>query len=457
MAVSPLDSELFGPLFGDAAVAACFSDDARLQCLLDVEVALARVQGRLEIIPAEAAARIEACATLDNIDRAQIRAGLERDGVPVIALVAALREAAGAEAGPYVHWGATTQDIMDTGLVLQLRAALEALTPGLEGTAAALCGLAERHRRTVMAGRTHGQQAVPIAFGLKAAGWALPLLRHLERLRQLRPRLLVVQLGGAAGTLSALGDRGIEVMEALAAELGLGPCTLPWHTQRDGLAELAAWLVLVSGSVAKMAQDVILLSQSEVGEVAESGEARGGSSTMPQKRNPMRSEQIVAAARKNAVLLSAVHHALVQEHERGTHGWQLEWLSLPEMAVLTGGTLKHGRALAENMLVDPERMRANMARAGDLVLSEAVAYALARHMPRAEAHERVAAAGRAALAEGRSLVDVVRQTFAAENPDADIDWDRLADPERYLGSADALIDRVLEKARELGLAVGPAP
>ena len=455
MAVSPLDSEFFGTLFGDSAVAECFSDDAGVQLLLDVEAALARAEARLGLIPAEAAERIGECANLDRIDRSEIRKGLERDGIPVVTLVRALRDAVGPDAAPYVHWGATSQDIMDTALVLQLRAAIDHMTPRLEAMSIGLCRLADRHRLIVMAGRTHGQQAVPITFGLKLAGWVAPLLRGVERLREIRPRLFVIQLGGAAGTLSALEDRGIEVMEAFAEELGLRPCVLPWHVQRDTLAEFASWLSLVSGSVAKMAQDVILLSQTEVGEVAETGDiTRGGSSTMPQKRNPMMSERIVAAARKNAVLLSAVHGAVVQEHERATHGWQVEWLSIPEMVVLTSGALKLGQALAENMTVNPARMRDNLERSSSIVLSEAMCYALSRVMPRAEAHERVAAAGRIAVEEKRSLVEVVRKMVSGDFPDAHINWNQLGEPDRYLGSTDALIDRVLDHARDLGLVAG---
>jgi 3-carboxy-cis,cis-muconate cycloisomerase len=452
MAVPPLGSELFGPLFGDVAVAECFSDDRFVQALLDVEAALAQAQARLGIIPDAAAERIGACAQAEHIDRAEIGEALARDGIPVTGLVRALCQAVGPEAAPYVHWGATTQDIMDTALMLQLRAALALMRPRLEGLAGDLCRLADAHRGTVMAGRTHGQQAVPTTFGLKAAGWAAPLLRHLERLDELRPRLLVVQFGGAAGTLAALGDRGIEVMAALAEELELGAIPLPWHVQRDGLAEFASWLSLVSGGVAKMAQDVILLSQTEVGEVAESADpGRGGSSTMPQKRNPMVSERIVAAACKNAALLSAMHQALVQEHERGTHGWQLEWLTLPEMVVLTSGALMNGQALAANLAVDPERMTANLEGEGGLVLSVALSYALAGVMPRTEAHHLVAEGARVAIAEGRPLVDVVRERVSRDHPDAALDWQRLANPASYLGAADTFIDRVLDHAHALGV------
>ena len=236
---------------------------------------------------------------------------------------------------------------MDTACVLQLRPAIQVCRKRIGEIAGHLTALAEKHRSTVLAGRTHSQQALPITFGLKAAGWLAPLLRHAERLAEIEPRLLVAQFGGAAGTLAALGGNGLAVMQALANELDLGAPAMPWHTQRDGFVEFGGWLSMVSGSLAKMAQDVILMAQTEVGEVGESAEeGRGGSSTMPQKSNPITSELIVAAARMNASLLSALHNAQIQEHERGTHGWQVEWLALPQMVTLTGGALKHAVYLA---------------------------------------------------------------------------------------------------------------
>ncbi len=448
MTVSPLDSEIYGGLFADPEVAACFSDRARLQGMLDVESALAKAQAKLGMIPAEAARRIADCARAERFDAAALGAGTAAAGTPVVALVKALRAAVGPETASHVHLGATTQDVLDTALVLQLRAALARMRPRLDAVVAGLCGLAETHRRTVMAGRTLGQQAVPITFGLKAAGWLAPLDRHRDRLAELLPRLLTVQFGGAAGTLAALGDRGLEVMEALAAELELAPCTMPWHAQRDAVAELASWLSLVSGSLGKMAQDVILLAQTEVGEVAESGDtARGGSSTMPHKRNPMTSAQIVAAARLNASLLAAVHQALVHEHERATHGWQLEWLTVPQMTVAAAGALINAERLVGDLVVDPERMGENIAGGHGAVLAEALSYALSSVMPRADAYARVRDGALTAARDGRDLVDVVRETVGADIPADAVDWGRLADPANYLGETDRIIDRVVARAR----------
>jgi 3-carboxy-cis,cis-muconate cycloisomerase len=337
---------------------------------------------------------------------------------------------------------------MDTAAVLQMRAASELFKPAILNIIRRLSELAQRHRTTVMAGRTHGQQALPITFGLKVTSWIAPMLRHVERLDEILPRLLVVQFGGAAGTLAALGDKGLAVSEALADELKLAVPVMPWHAQRDSLVEFGSWLSLVTGSLGKMAQDVILLAQTEVGEVAESGEqGRGGSSTMPQKSNPITSELMLAAARTNASLLSALHHAQIQEHERATHAWQVEWLTLPQMMILTGGALKHAFDLAQNLQVDEAAMRVNMARANDVVLAEAVVFALAKAMPRAKAEEMVKKACGIAISEATPLIDVVKETVAV--PDGTVDWQALADPANYLGQAEKIIDRVLERANEL--------
>ena len=322
-------------------LAAIFSEARYVREMVAVEAALATVEARLGVIPAESGKVIvERIGELPARPR-RIRSRLADDGVPVIELVRQLREHVGGAAADDVHFGATTQDIMDTALVLQMRAALAAVEKTLGRVIDNLAAMARRYRTSVMPGRTHSQQAVPIPFGLKAAGWLAPLLRHRARLREIRPRALAVQLGGAAGTLEPLGERGVEVAEALAAELGLSAPPLPWHTQRDTLAEVAGWLSLVSGSIAKMAQDVILLAQTEIGEVRETAEeGRGGSSTMPQKVNPVVSEQIIAAARTNAALLGAMHQALIQEHERATSGWQMEWWTLPRMFELTASALR---------------------------------------------------------------------------------------------------------------------
>src|ERR1043165_731671 len=374
-----LDSAIFGDLFSDPEVSQLFSDEAYLRALLAVEGALARTQGKLGIIPEAAAGEISAAAELNNIDIGALTIGTLRSGIPITALVEQLRKHVAPESAGHVHFGATTQDIMDTATVLQLHAAAALLSDRLVELIHELDGLAERHRTTLMAARTHGQQALPTTFGLKVAGWLARFLRNRERLDELAPRLLVIQFGGAAGTLAALENRGLELMEALAEELHLSVPLMPWHAQRDNLVEFAGWLSLVTGSAAKMAQDVILLAQTEVGEAAESNEeGRGGSSTMPQKSNPITSELIITAARTNASLLSSMHHAQIQEHERATHGWQMEWLALPQMILLTGGALKHALYLATHIQPDPETMWDNITRGHDLILAEAAAFALAR-------------------------------------------------------------------------------
>ena len=430
-------------VFADEELARIFSEERYVAEMVAVEAALATVEARLGVIPAESGKVIAERAASFRPDLGLIRSRMADDGVPVIELVRQLREHVGGAAADDVHFGATTQDIMDTALVLQMRAALAAVEKTLGRVIDNLAAMARRYRETVMPGRTHSQQAVPIPFGLKAAGWLAPLLRHRARLGEIRPRVLAVQLGGAAGTLEPLGERGVEVAEALAAELGLSAPPLPWHTQRDTLAEVAGWLSLVSGSLAKMAQDVILLAQTEIGEVRETAEeGRGGSSTMPQKVNPVVSEQIVAAARLNAALLGAMHQALIQEHERATSGWQMEWRALPEMFELTASALRKAELLGAHLHVDEARMRENVLASNGLMLAEAVSFALSTAMSRKAAKALVAAACRTARAENRHLVDVVRgQT------DAPLDWDALKDEAAHLGSAQAFIDRVLAEAR----------
>lgn len=419
-----------------------FSDEQLVRYMLEVEAALAKVQGELGVIPGEAAGEIVATAATLHVDFERLRDGVEKAGVPVAALVRQLREQVDEEAASYVHWGATSQDIVDTALALQIRAALGVIEPVLQQVIEKLAQLAGRYRTLLMAGRTHSQQALPIPFGLKIAGWLAPLLRHRQRLAEIKPRVLAVQFGGAAGTLASLGEAGLKVQEGLAAELDLGVPLMPWHTQRDNVAEMAGWLSLVSGSLAKMAQDVILMAQSEVGEVRESADrSRGGSSTMPQKSNPIVSELIIAAARTNAALLSAVHQAQVQEHERATHGWQVEWLNLPPMFILTAAALNKALFLSERLVVDEARMRQNVSASNGLMLAEAVTFALTPFMSRAEARELVTESCRLAIEQEQHLVDVVQ-----EKTTAPVDWQALRDETAYFGSSEAFIDRVLGAA-----------
>jgi len=449
-----LDSSILAPLFSDDEIAALLRDDAFVRKLVDVEIAVARAEARVGVIPASAAEKI-ASAHAEKIDISALTAGTLRSGFPIIALVQELRKQVSADAAPYVHWGATTQDIMDTACVLQLRAVIESIGKRIGEIVRNLSALADKHRSTVLAGRTHSQQALPITFGLKVAGWLAPLIRHVERLEEISRRLLVVQFGGAAGTLAALGDKGLAVTQALAGELKLGVPAMPWHAQRDCFVEFAGWLSLVTGSLGKMAQDIILLAQTEVGEVGESGEAgRGGSSTMPQKSNPIASELIVAAARTNASLLSALHNAQIQEHERATHGWQVEWLTLPQMIMLTGGALKHAAYLAKNLQVDAAAMLSNITRANDVILAEAAVFALAKAMPRAKAEELVKQACGVAVSENKSLIEVVKNLAGDSVKEGEVDWLALAKPENYLGESGKIIDRVLKSATKKGALPG---
>ena len=450
MPVNPADSPILGTLYGSDAMRAVFDERAYFQRMLDVEAALARVQARLGIIPADAAEAITRAARVENLVTEELAASARNVGYPVVGLVAGLSRAAG-EAGGWTHWGATTQDIMDTATVLQVRDGLALIRTALAGMVAALIAQAEQHRRTVMAGRTHLQQALPITLGLKCAVWAQPLIAHIHRLDALRPRIEQVSFAGAAGTLASLGDQGIAVMEGLAAELGLAAPAAPWHVSRDGFAETVAFLGLVCGSLAKLATDVILLAQTEVGELAEPYVAgRGSSSTMPQKRNPIASEYILAAARTVHALMPVMFGAMAADHERATGPWQAEILALPQAFVLTHGALQHAGAIAEGMVIDEPRMRRNLDLTGGLIVAEAVMMGLAPHLGRGEAHHVVKHACDVALQQGLPLADTLARepTVATRLDRAAIE--RLTDPAHYLGSTDAFIDRVLKLARTIG-------
>jgi 3-carboxy-cis,cis-muconate cycloisomerase len=443
MPVNPADSPILGTLYGSDVMRAVFDEAAYFQRMLDVEAALARVQGRMGIIPADAADAIVAAAKLENLRTEDLAASARNVGYPVVGLVNGLSKAAGA-AGGWTHWGATTQDIMDTATVLQVRDGLDLIEAELRAILTALAGQADAHRLTVMAGRTHLQQALPMTFGLKCAIWAMPFISHLDRLRQLRARVQMVEFAGAAGTLASLGNQGIAVMQALAAELGLGAPLAPWHVCRDALAEAVSVLGLISGTLAKIATDIILLAQTEIGEVAEPYVAgRGQSSTMPQKRNPIASEYILAAARMVHGLVPVMQGAMAQDHERATGPWQAEALVLPQFFVLTHGALLHTRAIAEGMVVDAARMRANLDITHGLIVSEAVMMGLAPVIGRGEAHHVVKHACDVALTENISLADALARdsTVATRLDRAAIE--NLIDPANYLGSTQGFIDRVI--------------
>jgi 3-carboxy-cis,cis-muconate cycloisomerase len=444
MSVSPIDSSVYGGLFTTPAMRAVFSDEARLQRMLDVEAALARAQAQLGLIPAAAAAEITANADVARFDLVAIGKDTALVGYPIVPLVKALSHACVGDAGRYVHWGATTQDIIDTALVLQLRDGLELIRKDLRDIEAALEALARRYRDTPMAGRTHAQHALPITFGFKCALWLAPLQRHSARLARLSREIAVVQFGGAVGTLASLGADGIRVMEALAKELGLNTPLIAWHVGRDGLAEGASFLGLLTGSLGKIATDIALLMQPEIGEVAEPyQEGRGGSSTMPQKRNPIACEFVLACARNVRQLVAVMLDATVQDHERATGPWHAEWIALPQAFALTAGALHHTRTMLEGLAVDPVRMRRNLDITRGMISAEAVMMALAPHIGREEAHHLVAAACQRALAPARHLLDELQEDPAITahlRPERLVE---LLDPASYTGLAGEFVDRVL--------------
>lgn len=441
---------LLTPLFTHPALASLFSDRATLAAMLAFEAALARAEAATGVIPASVTLPIAAACDASLYDPAAIGAGAALAGQHAIPLVKALTaEVAKADpaAAGFVHWGATSQDVIDTATVLQLRDALGLIGGteyGLAGLARALAVLVMRHRDTMMPGRTLLQQAVPITFGLKAAGWLDAVTRHRTRLRELAPRVLVLQFGGAAGTLASLGDKGPAVAAALAADLRLGLPALSWHTARDRMAETACFMGLVAGTIGTIARDVALLMQTEMAEAFEAaGAGKGGSSTMPHKRNPAICAAILAAATQAPGLVATMLSAQVQEHERAVGGWHAEWATLPALVVGTGTALINTIALLEGLEVDAERMRANLDLTDGLMLSERVAFALATTLGKAKAHHVVEAAVKRAVAERIGLRAALAQEPAVTAALTPAALDALFDPAGYLGCTDGLIDAAL--------------
>lgn len=444
MPVSIIDSGIYGNLFGSDAMRAVFSERGQVQKWLDVEAALARVQGRLGIVPEEAAAEISARADADLIDMDLMREEVDRVGYAIMPLVHRLAALCEGDAGRYVHWGTTTQDIKDTGVVLQIRDALVLVEADLLAVRDGLARLAREHRDTPMAGRSHLQHALPITFGYKAAVWLAPVERHLERLDQLRPRVLTGQFAGAAGTLASLHGRGLEVADALMEELGLARPAIAWHTARDTIAETVAFLALVTGSLAKIATDVVLLTATETGEVFEPfAPGRGGSSTMPQKRNPVSSELILACAKQVQSRAALVMDAMAADLERSTGPWHVEWAALPEAFVLASGALAQARFLVDGLRVDPGAMRANMDLTRGLIVSEAVMMGLAPALGRQAAHDLVYEACRIATDERRALLDVLLDMPEVTDKLGRDELAQLCEPGNYVGEAPEMVDRLL--------------
>jgi len=445
-------SGLLDPLFSTAAADAAFSDMARLQGMLDFEAALARAEAKAGVIPDAAVPAIVAACEAGLFDMASLATATAMAGNPAIPVVKQLTARVAekdAAAARFVHWGATSQDAMDTGLVLQLRQALGGIEADLQRLSAALAYLAEHYRDTPVVGRTWLQHALPVTFGLKAAGWLDAVERHRLRLNELKSRLLVVQFGGAAGTLAALGDRGLDVAKALAADLRLGLPDMPWHTARDRVAECATVLGLLTGTLGKIARDTALMMQTDVAEAFEPAAAgRGGSSTMPHKRNPVSAASVLAAATRVPHLVGSILSGMMQEHERGLGGWHAEWQALPELVRLAAGATDQMADTMAGLEVDAGRMRTNLDETRGLIMAEAVMMALGAKIGRLAAHDLIEIACRRAVVEQRHLRDVLSGDAEVAKHLTAEDLIRLFDPLNYIGVAPAMVDRVLSARRK---------
>jgi 3-carboxy-cis,cis-muconate cycloisomerase len=441
-------SDLRENLYTTPAMAAIFAPEAHIRRMLAFEAALARAEARAGVIPPAAADAIAAACQAGGFDVAAIYREAAESGSPAIPLVRMLGARVADAGRAYVHWGATSQDVIDTAMALQMRDGLALLEADLLELGAACAALADRHRRTLIAGRTLLQQALPIPFGLKAARWLGLSTRQALAVRGLRERALAVQFGGAAGTLAALGDRGLLVADLLASELRLPLPDMPWHAERDRVGGIGAGLGVIAGAMAKIAQDIVLLAQTEVGEAAEAPRPGSGSSAMPQKRNPVDATLALAAARlaigQTPILLSA----MIQEHERAAGGWQAEWAAIPELFRYTSGSVARVAQAVSGLQIDADRMRANLDQRGGLLMAEALMMALAPRLGRPEA-QRIVQALALRAQPGDTLGQLARADARVRAILSPHEIDRALDPAAYLGSAEALIDRALAAYRDM--------
>ncbi|MFD4636082.1 3-carboxy-cis,cis-muconate cycloisomerase [Lentzea sp. NPDC058436] len=445
MGSTVFDSFLFRDMFGTPAMRDVFSDQSFVDSIVRTEVALAAAQARAGVIPQESADVIAASCDSSRLDRERLRRDTENVGYPVLPIVTQLAGQCG-DAGGFLHWGATTQDVMDTAVMLQCANGLGLIAAELDRLRARLRELATAHADTVTAGRTHLQHALPITFGYRVAVWLSALDRHADRLAAARERDLMVQFGGAAGTLASLGREGLRVRAELAAELGLRDPEITWHVARDGLVEIVTLLASIGGSVGKIGTDVALLCSTEFGELAEPFvPGRGASSTMPQKRNPISSELVVAAAKLLRDKASAMLDAMVQDFERATGPWHVEWAVVPEAFLLLSSSLAQAAHLIAGLRVDEDRMRANLGLTGGLVMAEAVMMALAPVLGRQQAHELVYAACGRVIDNGGDLAAELRAHPVVVASLGEDGIDRLCDPASYLGSAGAMTRSVVSR------------
>ncbi len=442
-----LDSILFRDAFGTPLMREVFSDFSLISRYVEVEIALAQAEARCGVIPPEAAAEIARRADVSSLDFDLLRRETDLVGYPILPLVQQLVKQCG-EAGRYVHWGATTQDIMDSAVILQVRDGLSIIEADISALRGILADLSRRYRDTPMAGRTHLQQALPVTFGYKTAIWLAMFDRHAERLEQLKPRVLVGQFAGAAGTLASLGDRGFDVQRAFCQQLGLGIPVSTWHVARDGLAEVVNFFGLVTGSLGKIALDIMIMASTEFAELCEPFvKGRGASSTMPQKRNPISSELMLAACKGVRQHAGLMLDAMVQDFERATGPWHAEWMAIPESFVLTAGALHQAKFALGGLIVDQNKMAENLEVSRGLIVAEAVMMGLAPQLGRQEAHDVVYDACRLASEKHLTLAEALSANPQVSGRIDSATIDRLTSPGNYLGLAPEMVDRVLAASR----------
>lgn len=450
-----VDSVFFRDQYGTEEMRLVFDDDALLQRWLDVEAALARAEAQLGLIPSYAAAEISAKAVSSNLDKQSIAIEMETTGHPIVPVIRALQRVCDGDAGQFIHWGATTQDITDTALALQLREAHTLIVRDLMVFEEALLTLSVTHRETLMPGRTHGQHALPITFGLKVAIWAAEIRRHLDRLDECRPRVLVGQFAGAVGTVASVAEHGTSIQQLMFADLGLNTPIVSWHTARDGVAEFIAILGLLTATLGKIANEVVNLQRTEIAEVEEPYVyGKVGSSTMPHKRNPMICEAIIAATRLVRNLVSPALEAMGHEHERDWSMIHMEWAFVPEACLLTAGALKQSIRVITDLIVYKDRMASNVDLLKGLIVSEAAMLKLAEKIGRQDAHDVVYHASMRAYEVGLSLkAALMAEPMVQANLQAE-DIDAILDPRAYIGLSTHYVDEVVKAAKAAREAVG---
>lgn len=441
-----IDSSMFCDQYGTPAMRDVFSDQQLVQKWLDIWAALAEAEAQVGVIPAEAAEHIRSCADYKNIDMDEIREGFLRTSHPLMPQIRCFEKVCGKKAGGFIHWGATTQDIMDTAVVLQVKDAHKILGAQVKELLRLCLDRARENQNVVMAGRTHGQHAVPITLGYKIAIWADEFGRHLERLDQGKERYLVGQLAGAAGTLASLGDDGLEVQKRLCAILGLGVPVTTWHVARDGFAEFASTVAMIAGTVGKIANEFINLERTEICELEESfAMGKVGSSTMPHKRNPMVCENILATVRIVQANAALSFGAMIQEHERDMSFWQTEWSYIPQICIMLDGAIEMMKTILKNMIVHKDRIRHNLYMTKGLIVSERAMLTLGHYLGRQDAHDVIYDGSMTAFEEDRMLLDVLLEDERVTSKISEEVLRELLEPVNYTGSCAKFVDRAEEK------------